>query len=106
MNKPLTYEILYDLSHPVTQTLLYIHSMETFIYKDLKKAYLQKDITKVKTLGPYAVMEGILYESLSKKLKNDEELQKKYFGKPLFRGILIKKEKCDEQFLENVFSTG
>jgi hypothetical protein len=28
--------------------------METFIYKDLKKASLQKDITKVKTLGPYA----------------------------------------------------
>jgi hypothetical protein len=28
--------------------------METFIYKDLKKASLEKDINKVITLGPYA----------------------------------------------------
>ncbi len=81
--------------------------METFIYKDLKKACLQKDITKVKTLGPYAIaISGILDESLKKKLENDKELQKKYFSKPLFWGILIEKEKCDELFLENVFSTG
>ena len=73
----------------------------------MKKASFQKDITKVKTLGPYAIaMSGILGESFSKKLKNDKELQKKYFGKPLFRGILIEKEKCDEQFFEYVFSTG
>ena len=46
--------------------------METFIYKDLKKASLNKDITKVKTLGPYAAVIGtILDESLKKKLKND-----------------------------------
>ncbi len=58
LNEPLTYKILYNLNHKVTQTLLYIHSMETFIYKDLKKACLQKDITKVKTLGPYAAVMG------------------------------------------------
>ncbi len=53
--------------------------METFIYKDLKKASLQKDITKVKTLGPYAwMMSRILFEPLFQKLKNDEELVKKY----------------------------
>jgi hypothetical protein len=46
--------------------------METFIYKALKKASLQKDITKVKTLGPYAwVMMRIINESLYKKLKYD-----------------------------------
>ena len=54
MNQPLTEQILHDPDHPVTQTLIYIHSMETFIYKDMKKASLNKDITKVKTLGPYA----------------------------------------------------
>ena len=43
--------------------------METFIYKDLKKASLNKDITKVKTLGPYAcVMATILSGSLFEKL--------------------------------------
>ena len=95
-----------DSDHLVTQTLIYIHSMETFIYKDMKKASLEKDITKVKTLGPYAfVLTVILKESLFKKLENDKELLKKYFCKPLFRGILIDKEMYDEQFLQNVFNT-
>ena len=62
MNQPLSYKILFDPDHPVTQTLIYIHSMETFIYKDLKKASLEKDITKVKTLGPYAVGLGTILD--------------------------------------------
>ena len=54
----------------MTQTLIYIHSMETFIYSDLKKASLNKDIDKVKTLGPYAfVLQHILYKSLYKKFR-------------------------------------
>ena len=72
MNELLSKEILDDPSHPVTQTLIYIHSMETFIYKDLKKASLQKDISKVKSLGPYAwVMIEILKESFYEKLRKD-----------------------------------
>ncbi len=71
--------------------------METFVYKDLKKACLQKDITKVKTFGPYAyVMSWILFESLYEKLNNDKELAYKYLGKLLFRGILIGKKNYDE----------
>ncbi len=54
MNKPLTYKILENYRHPVTKALLYIHSMETFIYKDLKHASLNKDKSKIPTLGPYA----------------------------------------------------
>jgi hypothetical protein len=97
LNKPLTEEILLDSDHLVTQTLIYIHSMETFIYKDMKKASLQKDITKVKTLGPYAfVISKILEKSMYKKLVNDNELFEKYRDKPLFRGILIDKEMYNE----------
>jgi hypothetical protein len=49
--------------------------METFIYKDLKKASLEKDITKVKTLGPYAHMMSVILEtSFNKKLINDKKL--------------------------------
>ena len=28
--------------------------METFVYKDLNKAFINKDFSKVKALGPYA----------------------------------------------------
>ena len=91
MNQPLTLEILQNPEHPVTQTLIYIHSMETFIYKDLKKASLEKDITKVKTLGPYAHMMSVILEtSFNKKLINDKKLWRKY-DEFLFRGILLDK---------------
>ena len=56
MNKELDEGILRDADHPVTKTLIYIHSMETFIYADLKKACLFRDYSRVKTLGPYAMV--------------------------------------------------
>ena len=71
--------------------------METFIYKDLKLASLNKNIKKVKTLGPYAfVMGRILNNSMVEKLENDKKLSDKYLNKPLFRGILLKKEIYEE----------
>ena len=47
MNQPLDEDILKNTDHPVTKTLIYIHSMETFIYGDLKKACLNKDCSRV-----------------------------------------------------------
>ncbi len=49
------------------KTLIYIYTMETFIYGDLKKASLKRDYTRVKTLGPYAralgeIIFGAYYE--------------------------------------------
>jgi len=44
LNQPLSFEIFGKANHPVTKTLIYIHSMETFIYGDLKKASINKDL--------------------------------------------------------------
>ena len=97
MNKKIDDEILLDPEHPVTHTLIYIHSMETFIYHDLKKASLNKDISKVKTLGPYAYsITFILNRSLTMKLINDKQFSKKYLERPLYRGLLIDKENYNE----------
>ena len=52
--KPLTYEILEDYNHSVTKTLLYIHSMETFLYREMKRVSIEKDETRIPSLGPYA----------------------------------------------------
>ena len=72
LNEPIDFEILHDPDHPVTQTLIYIYSMETFIYGDMKKASLNKDISKVKTLGPYSfAIAAIISNSFEKKLRND-----------------------------------
>ena len=81
--------------------------METFIYKDLKKASLEKDFTKVLTLGPYAVtLYKIIYKGFENKLLSDQQLLNKYILNKLYRGILIDKEIYNQQFVENVFSTG
>ena len=69
MNKQLTDKILTNADHPVTKTLIYIHCMETFIYGDLKKACLNEDFSKIKTLGPYAYALGyIIKEAYRKKI--------------------------------------
>ena len=46
--------------------------METFIYGDLKKACLNRDCSRVRTLGPYAFAIGKIIEGASqRKLEND-----------------------------------
>ena len=54
INKPLTPHILSDPSHKVTKHLLYIYSMETFIYADLNRACRDKDTNQLEFYGPYA----------------------------------------------------
>ena len=48
------------MSHKITQFLLYLHTQETFLYKDLKKASIEKDQSKIMTLGPYALALGYI----------------------------------------------
>ena len=56
LDKPLTRKILKNNSHRITKFLLYLHTQETFLYKDLKKASREKDQSKIMTLGPYALV--------------------------------------------------
>lgn len=47
--------------------------METFIFGDLKKACLNKDCSRVKTLGPYAKVIGQIIDwAYWHKLKEDK----------------------------------
>ena len=79
--------------------------METFIYKDLKKASLEKDISKVLTLGPYAyAISEIIHKGMYKKKKNNKLFLDKYL-KPIYRGILINEEEYNQLFVENIFNT-
>ena len=54
MNEPLTPKILSDPSHKLVQTLVYIYSMQTFIFSEMNKASRTKDIHKIKFYGPLA----------------------------------------------------
>ena len=54
MSKPLTPKILTDPKHKFVRTLIYIYTMETFIYKELNKASRTKDVDKIKFYGAFA----------------------------------------------------
>ena len=56
MNMQLTWQILENTSHPVTKFILYLHTLESFLYKDLKTASRVKDESKIMSLGPYALV--------------------------------------------------
>jgi hypothetical protein len=67
LNKPLTRKILKNISHKITRFLLYLHTQETFLYKDLKKASREKNKSKIMNLGPFAsVLSYILTKAKSK----------------------------------------
>lgn len=64
MDIPLTHEILSDQSHVITRCILYIYSMESFIYADLNKASRHKDKTKIKFYGAFAAaLSYIIYNA-------------------------------------------
>ena len=63
-NTLLTCEILENLKHPITKFILYIHTLETYLYKDLKIASKEKDESKIMTLGPYALVLSYILSSV------------------------------------------
>ena len=46
-NKPLTPKILSNPKHKITKHLLYLYSMESFIYSDMNEACRKKDKSKI-----------------------------------------------------------
>ena len=68
--------------------MLYLHTQETFLYKDLKKASRDKDESKIITLGPYALVLSfiLLKAKQSKKSKVDF----------VYRGMRIPKKLFEE----------
>jgi len=62
-DRPLNFKVLQNYNHSVTKTLLYIHSMECFLYRELKRASIEKDKTRIRSLGPYAAALSFIIEN-------------------------------------------
>ena len=54
IDKPLKPKVLSNPNHKVTKLLLYIYSMESFIYPDLNKASREKNYDQIKFYGAFA----------------------------------------------------
>ena len=62
LDTPLSKEILSDPTHKITKLLLYIYTMECFIYTDLNRACREQDQSKIQYYGAYAAaLSYILY---------------------------------------------
>ena len=54
LKKPLTPEILSNPNNEFVKTLVYIYSMECFVFGEMNRASRNKDIDKIKFFGPLA----------------------------------------------------
>ena len=54
MDKPLTPKVLSNPNHKIVKHLMYIYSIESFIYADLNKACREKDKSKIKFYVAFA----------------------------------------------------
>lgn len=70
ISKPLTPKILSDPNDPLVKTLMYIYSMQSFIYTDMNKASRTKDISKIKYFGAFASALGFIIHCGNKKQEN------------------------------------
>lgn len=62
--------------------------METFIYTDLKLASLNKDKSKIPTLGPYAAaLSYIVMNAHKSRVDQNPDLRRKYKNLIVYRGI-------------------
>lgn len=74
-------------NNPICGLILYIFSMDTFIYEALKEAALNEDTSKVQNLGAFAwVLSYIIYYVSRNRNDMDDLTKKMEAGVELFRG--------------------
>ena len=93
MKKPLTTKILSNPNHEFVQLMLYIYSMQTFIFGDMNRASRDKDLDKIEFYGPLASALGYILHAASSKRK--EQLGNKV---TLYRGFSLKEEDIKKHY--------
>ena len=69
IDKPLTEKILSDPNNNVTKLILYLYSMESFIYSDLNKACRNKEKQKIKFYGAFSAALSFIIDNANKNKK-------------------------------------
>ena len=91
LDKPLTTSILSNPYHKVTKHILYLYSLESFIYEDLNRASREKDKTKIRYFGAFAAaLSYIIYYANKKRRTNKLEGHN-----ILYRGLRLKQQEVD-----------
>ena len=91
MELPLTRKILSDPTNEITKRIIYLYSMESFIYTDLNKTCRDKDESKIKYYGAFAAALSYILDHANLKRKENKLSNDNW----LFRGIKLERNELD-----------
>ena len=85
LDKVLTPKVLSDPNHKAVRHIMYIYSMESFIYAELNRVCREKDKSKIKFYGAFAAALSFIIHSANQN-RVDNKLQDDTI---LYRGIKL-----------------
>ena len=92
LTEPLSPRILSDPTHKIVRHLLYLYTMESFIYPEMNRACRKKDRTKIKYYGAYAAaLSYIIYYANTKRSINSKTNR----TTTLYRGVALSPSEAD-----------
>ena len=93
LRKPLSHKLLSDPKHHFVKTLLYIYTMQSFIFTEMNKASREKDFSKIRLYGPLASALCFIIHCGNKR---DSGLREEVFS--VYRGLRIKRRELREKY--------
>lgn len=91
-NEPLTHKTLSNPNHEFVKTLVYIYSMESFVFSEMNRASRMKDVSKIKFYGAFASALGYIVHCGNQRSSN---LAKEF---TVFRGLQLPSQDLQEKF--------
>ena len=92
--KPLTHDVLSNPDHDFVKTMLYVYSMESFLFSELNRASRMKDTTKIKYYGAFGSALGYIIHCGNNQKNN------KNISQTFFRGLQLSNQELLEKFQE------
>ena len=92
---PLDPQILADPKHELVKTLIYIYSMESFVFTEMNRTSRMKVVDNIKYYGAFASALGFAIHCGNKK----DTSQKREFTS--YRGFQLPDKELKEKFIEN-----
>jgi len=87
---PLTPKILTNPNHLIVKRIVYVYSMESFIYREMNWACREQDHTKIKFYGPLASVLSFILQTANRKNRSRDITT--------FRGVMLSEEDINAKY--------
>ncbi len=95
---PLNQKVLSNPKENVTKLILYIYSMQSFVFSGMNSVTRNKDISKIDIYGPFASALGFIVHAANQNLSRNQRLPYKI---EVFRGMVRKESDLKDFFPKN-----